>query len=90
MTTNSEMYLIIPHIKPKYKRATSGIFTRVDGRWAFHSGNTTVYIKEHFTATGATPEKLIENTIRYESENPNKTLANNLELCYTEFVNDVL
>ena len=81
MKNSSEIYIIVPHIKPKYKRATDGIFVHMDGRWSFQSGNTTVYINEHFRATGATPEKLIENTIRYDSENK-KPLENAGDLCY--------
>ena len=84
-----EIRVIVPHIKPKYKQATDGIFVHMDGRWSFQSGNTTVYIKEHFPVSGATPEKLIENTIRYDSENQ-KTLENSGDLCYNNSVNDVL
>jgi hypothetical protein len=85
-----EIRIIVPHIKPKYKQAEEGIFVHMDGRWSFQSGNTTVYIKEHFPITGATPEKLIENTIRYDGENLSKPMANKADLCYTAPVNGVL
>ena len=85
-----DMYIIVPHIKPKYKPTTDGIFVHMDGRLSFQSGNTTVYIKEHFTATGATPERLIENTIRYDSENLSTSMEIRDNPCYTVPVNDVL
>ena len=85
-----EIRIIVPHIKPKYKQATNGVFVHMDGKWSFQFGNTTVYIKEHFSASGATPDKLIENTIRYDRENPNKSLENRGDLCYNGIVNDVL
>ena len=87
---NPEIHLIVPHIKPKYKQATDGIFVHMDGRLSFQSGKTTVYIKEHFPITGAAPEKLIENTIRYDSENVPASLESKDDLCYTDTVNDVL
>ena len=90
MTINPEIRVIVPHIKPKYRWATDGIFVHMDGRWSFQSGNTTVYIKEHFKTSGATPEKLIEDTIRYDSENLTKPMVNMDDSCYTKSVNDVL
>ena len=65
----ADIKIIVPHIKPKYKWAEEGIFVHMDGRWSFQSGNTIVYVNEHFPVTGATPERLIENTIRFDSEN---------------------
>lgn len=90
MNKSYDMYIIVPHIKPKYKQATDGIFVHMDGRWSFQSGNTTVYINEHFPSTGAAPEKLIENTIRYEGENSPAPPENSVDSCYTGAVNDVL
>ena len=37
-----------------------------------------------------TPEKLIENTIRYDKEHANKSLESRSDSCYTIPVNDVL
>ena len=85
-----EIRIIVPHIKPKYMQATDSVFVHMDGRLSFQSGNTTVYIKEHFPIAGATPEKLIENTIRYDNEHQNKSLENGGDSCYTDCVNDVL
>jgi len=90
MSKHYDMYIIVPHIKPKYKHATDGVFVHMDGRWSFQFGNTTVYINEYFSDNGTTPEKLIENTIRFESENAPKSLETGAGLCYNGRVNDVL
>ena len=67
-----------------------GVYLIKDGVLYFSSGRNLVRIKEHFPATGATPERLIENTIRHDSEYLLKHLANDAEPCYNDNVNDVL
>ena len=90
MSKPYDMYIIVPHIKPKYKQATDGVFVHMEGRWSFRSGNTTVYINERFPANGAAPEKLVENIIRYDDKNNPNQLENDKNLCYDISVNDVL
>jgi len=66
-----KLKVIIPR-KSKYENAVKGRFLRhdSDGKLYFKSAKDIVYINEHFTSNSATPIKLIENTIRYDSENP--------------------
>jgi|GEM_PF-3868762 len=39
-----------------------------DGKLCFISDKNIVFIREHFSDNGLTPEMLVENMIRYESE----------------------
>jgi hypothetical protein len=84
------MKLIIPILKPKYEKAADGCFIIRDGKMFFVSDNNIVFIREHFPDTGSTPERLIENTIRYENNYSPKGVATGNGLCYNGRVNDVL
>jgi len=66
-----KLKVIIPR-KAKYENAVKGRFLIREGedRLYFKSKKEIVYINEHFAKTTATPVKLIENTIRFDSENP--------------------
>ena len=55
--------------KSKYKNVVRGRFVLDEGRLYFKSEKNIVLINEHFANNAATPERLIENTIRYDSEN---------------------
>lgn len=82
--------IIVPLVKAKYKNAAHGSYIHRDGKLYFKSGKNIVYIREHFTDSGATPERLIENTVRYDSANSPAILENRNVPCYNDKVNDVL
>jgi len=81
----------VPRIKAKYEHAARGRYvTLEDGKMFFRSGKNVVHIREHFPGAGAAPEKLLENTIRYERENLSKAVEKQESLCYNDEVNNVL
>jgi hypothetical protein len=64
------MIRVIYTRKPKNKDVARGRYVIDDnGKMYFRSGKDIVYIREHFPDTGATPETLLENTVRYDGEN---------------------
>jgi hypothetical protein len=90
MNKQSKTTVILSRIKPKYEGSAYGVYIIHDGILYFSSGKDLVRIKEHFPTTGATPERMIENIVRYDSEYLPKTMENGGEPCYTGNVNDVL
>ena len=91
MMTDLDINLIVPLIKPKYENAMHGCFAVKDGKMFFVSDNNIIFIREHFPAAGASPETLVENTIRYDSENLSENAVENQDnVCYNIKVNDVL
>ena len=88
--TDMDIKLVVPLIKPRYENAAHGCFAVKDGKIFFVSDNNIVFIREHFPAAGAAPETLVENTIRYDSENLLETVENQNNVCYNIAVNDVL
>jgi len=49
-------------------KPSGGHCTVKDGRLCFVSDKNIVFIREHFADSGLTPDMLVENMIRYESE----------------------
>jgi hypothetical protein len=95
MKYSTPFTILEPYILPKLKTAANGCYIECDGKLYFRSGREVICIREHFAETAATPEMLVENTIRYENESvPQNNLQNDMESesnpCYNTGANDVL
>ena len=95
MKYSTPFKILEPYVLPKLKTAANGCYIECGGKLYFRSGKNIVHIKEHFPKTAAAPERLIENTIRYDCDNiPQKNLQKDMESesnpCYNTGANDVL